>query len=489
MERSPIVIEPLVETYSLLTFTCRGDGLRIFECTFDPDVASKLPLLSPVLTHNGRVAASQPSVPSRGMSWWRAQCAFRGLPHTGRALRPLQDALWDAVGKEMLPEFIEMEKRLNKEFLIKNAAARDEMSKKQSGLSWKEAQAKRKEAEAKREREAQEKLAKQAAAREEAWKTLDTDEKAEEDLYRLLRETFPSDGPEREAIIIKNLDKYSRQELHIEAIELGLRTASTDAPKTIESDDGESSDDEPKRWIVIGRKTAHVSAKIQEIQREAIRAYQQWQETQDDDEEEAHAAIISDLRRGALWDVTGFWRIKCPKIEDNYDAESLSFDIYHDWVSDNLQMFGEFDFGIVKGVLRFQKPAPARTRSVVTKGKRSAASGTKEETDDDGKKFHLWLNDEPSPRNPTWNFRWRGEETGESEIQRFSDQRVCSVTFSGPGGCELTGVFHNEYASDCTFSGRKIDTDPRGGDCDIERRWQDYSEDAYHRARRGRWHR
>jgi hypothetical protein len=221
---------------------------------------------------------------------------------------------------------------------------------------------------------------------------------------------------------------------------------------------------------VIGRKTAHVAAKIQETQHKASRAYQQWQENQNDDDKEAHAAIISDPRRGAPWHVTGFWRIKCPKIEGGYDAENLFFNISHDWVADNLQMFGEFDFGIVKGVLRFQKPTPARTRSVVAKETKLAASESRAETGDNNKNFDLLLNDEPSPRNSTWNFRWRGEETGESEIQRFSDRKVCSVTFSGLGDCELTGIFHNEYVSDCTFSGMKIDTGTRGGECDIKQR-------------------
>lgn len=505
IEPDQIFIPPLAVVHSSLTFTYHGEDLLVFRNPFDPNVASFLPLLSPVRNKNGMVARRQPRIPDRNMNYWRAQCVFRGLPHTGRDLQPLQKAVRNAADKGMLPEFVEMEKRLKLEFQIKNDAGREEKSRKES--AWKEAQKMR-------EQDLREKMRVQAAAREERWKTSDTDYKAEEDPERFLQETFPPGGPKIEAIVVKGLDKSSRHQLHMAAKELHLRTESTDAPKTIGGSSGESSGgNEPKRWMVIGRKTAHVAAKIQDIGREAIRARLQWQEAQDDKIGEAHAKIISKLRRGAGWDVTGSWHIKCPKIENEYDQEGLWLDIQRGQSNGHLHMYGEFDFGILKGVLRFEKPHAGQggsgSNTVGAKRTRDANDDDDDNDDDDendnddeeeeeeeeeeekkeyNENFYLEPSDKPSPKQPTWNFRWRGNETGEYEIQLYSDAKLCSITFSGPGGCKLNGVFHNAYTRNCTFSGVKVDAEPRKGRCDIAERWSDYNQAAYERARVRRWH-
>jgi hypothetical protein len=116
----------------------------------------------------------------------------------------------------MVAELTELEKRMNEEFLTKNAAARDEQ-----------------------------------------WKTLGTLGKAEKDSRRFLKETFPPGERKTDAIILKT---HSRLELHIAAEKLGLCTESTDAPKSAGGSGG------PTRWIVTGRRQIDVAAKIQEIE-------------------------------------------------------------------------------------------------------------------------------------------------------------------------------------------------------------------------------
>ena len=460
MELHPIIIPPLETKRSSLAFTCSGGGLQVFGNVFDPKVASNLPLLTPKLTAKGTIAVHQPRIQKQHSDYWKAQCVFRGLPHSGRTVKALQDSLRDPTKKEMVAELAELEKRMNEEFLTKNAAARDEQ-----------------------------------------WKTLDTLGKAEKDPKRFLEETFPPGERKTNAIILKT---HSRQALHIAAEKLGLSTKSTDAPKSAGCRLG------PTRWIVIGQNQRDVAAKIQEIDREALRAKLQLQEAQDEAIEEAHAKIISQLRRGEGWDVTGSWHIKCPKIEQDYDIENIYLDIYRKNVNGHLQMYGRFHFGIVKGVLRFEKPGTAVAGMGGSAAKTSAGNGSwdgdnyegseveedgddEDDDDDDDDKvdnedFHLTSTDKPSPQHSTWNFRWRGQETGEGEIQLYSDQKLCSITFSGPGGCKLNGVFRNRYVSNCTFSGVKVDTQPRTGHLYIEERWSDYNAEAYEKARVGRWH-
>src|SRR5271156_4919644 len=144
MDYDPVVIPPLEVMHASLKFSYGGQGLSVFGNAFDGNVASYLPYLTPVLTPTGRVAKKQrgrrPTIPKRGINYWRAQCVFRGLPHTGKAVEPLQNAIRSAPEKKMLPEFTEMEKRLRKEFIPKNAAARDEKSKKETGMTWAQAQ-------------------------------------------------------------------------------------------------------------------------------------------------------------------------------------------------------------------------------------------------------------------------------------------------------------------------------------------------------------
>jgi hypothetical protein len=234
MDSDPIVIPPLELVHASLKFSYDGWGLCVFGSQFDRSVASYLPYTRPVLTPTGRIAKNRrrPRIPTRNMNYWRAQCVFRGLPHTGRSLQPLQDAIRAAPSKEMLPEFVEMEERLEKEFIAKNVAARDEQSQKATGMTWKQAQ---QEAERKMIHDDNEKMQKQAAAREARWKTLEAEQQAAEDAERFLTEAFPPGGPKKPAIVLKTLDKSSREHIHINAEELGLHTESTDAPRMVGS--------------------------------------------------------------------------------------------------------------------------------------------------------------------------------------------------------------------------------------------------------------
>ena len=400
---------------------------------------------------------------------------FRGLPHSGRSLQPLQDAIRAAPGKEMLPEFAEMKERLKREFMHKNAAARDEKSQKETGMTWEQAQ---KEAERKIVQDYNEKMQNQAAAGEARWKTLDAERQAAENAERFLKEAFPPDGPKKAVIVLKTLDEFSRQSIHVNAEELGLHTESTDTARMV----GSSGSSNKKRWIVIARKTGLVSAKIQEIEREALQAYQKWEKSQA--AEISDGGVVAQQRSGAGgWDVTGNWCIRCPNIEENYDGDELWLDLYLGKVNGQVQMYAQFDFRILTGFWRFESLGAGALGKAKEKAKANAKTAVRsgwgedyeygydegdedeeeeEEEEEENEDFYLGKDDQPSEQCPKWNFRWRGRETAEGVIELYSDKELCSVTFSGPGGCKMSGVLRNDFVSDCTFTGVKVDTKAEG---------------------------
>lgn len=493
MDYDPVVIPPLEVVHASLKFSYDGWELRVFGNAFDEDVASYLPYLTPVLTPTSRVAKKQrgrrPTIPKRGINYWRAQCVFRGLPHTGKAVEPLQNAIRAAPEKKMLPEFAEMEKRLRKEFIPKNAAARDEKSKKETGMTWAQAQ---REEERKVLQAYNEERQNQAAAYEARWKTLDAEQQAANNAVRFLKEAFPPGGPKKAAIVLKTLDENSRDNIHHNAEPLGLHSETTDAPRIV----GTSA---TRAWIVIGREKANVKAQMQEIEREALQARKRWEEAQD----------------AGDWDVTGSWWIRCPEIEKQWEGEEekeeLWLDVYKGRVNGKMQMWAQFDFRMLTGVWRFETSSAGTGVAGGSEGKgkgkgKGKGEGEKktaarewdgwemevedeeeDEKEEENEDFYLRKNDKVSEKQPKLNFRWRGRESGEGVIELYSDRKLCEVTFSGRGGWKMSGVFRSTFTSNCTFTGVKVDTKQREGGCDIQEQWQDHSEYAYERERVGRW--
>jgi len=57
----------------------------------------------------------------------------------------------------------------------------------------------------------------------------------------------------------------------------------------------------------------------------------------------------------------------------------------------------------------------------------------------------------PSAKCRTFNFRWRGNETGEGEIQGDADEDLCSITFENPNA--LSGIFVSGLTGEQEFQG------------------------------------
>lgn len=171
-------------------------------------------------------------------------------------------------------------------------------------------------------------------------------------------------------------------------------------------------------------------------------------------------------------DPSGKWKITCPAINEQLGtSEELAMTIYiektqphsdndtDDGNDDNMeepdtsstdlteaqksrletyQMWATFDMGLYQGIIRFMSPT---FRSNGPKARRSD--------------FDLQPDQLPSPANRTFQYKWRGRETTDSEISVEAEQATQWIKFE-EDGVGLSGVFESEYLGEAAFEGAKI---------------------------------
>lgn len=456
METPPRYLPALETKVGSQTFTCAGDGLMKNGHAFCSDIDRFLPLLEPKRTKAGKIAVRQPHVPKQPMEWWRAQCAFRALPQSGK-MADLQDRLRRYNGS-MDDELQQMQRRLNTEYWKRNAAAR-----------------------------------------EEKWLALRSNEaRAEMDLNRFLREQFldVTDDASKDKVII--LKTCAGAELRSVVEAMGLEHDSTSAPLN-----ADHSYQDPRQWLVVGKSRSAVFRKVSEISREAQRSQQRAKEALREDASGLRKAIVSKLtasEKSGMWNVVGSWSIQAPCIQGHTgdDTEKCTLNIYLSDSSRGRQIFGVFDFIIVTGIMRFINPHPSQVlektsgRSVRKEIEDEEDEKDEDEDEDDEEssdEFYMDNNIMPSSSNPTWKYRWRGEETGEHETQLGSDEKIYSITFKGEGGTELEGEFNTGICCEgCQIFGTKTSRNPSSRMPDPSEEWRSRNEEAYEYARVARWH-
>jgi len=239
-----------------------------FQCVTD-----NLPRVHPVLTKAGKVAKRQPIPQKQTLAWWKAQCLFRGLKQQGK-IEDLQNRLRDSGDSiDMLDELRALEALLDEEFRRKNAAAR-----------------------------------------EDRWARLETDEKrAHEDAERFLREKFRGTNPASEAVIIKT---YFRSELHAAAERLGLDHEAIEAPPSL---DKRGIDE----WIIIGPNHSAVAAKTREVSQEAMRVRQEIKDAREKHIRKQMAELASreGVTSNITWDVSGTWSLIAHMFRNNGETK------------------------------------------------------------------------------------------------------------------------------------------------------------------------
>ncbi|OCL08917.1 hypothetical protein AOQ84DRAFT_354257 [Glonium stellatum] len=385
------------------------------------------------------------------LDWWRAQCTFRGLPHGG-TLPELYDRLRSGPNV-MTKELVELEVKANAEWKAKND------------------------------------LAEQEEERREAIE----EEKKVEKAVRFLKSTFQDDKMGPDIIVFKK----DSQGVVGAAASLNLVCWTYNAIPAFVSDDLSFC------WIIVGRDKCAVEAKYLALRKEdddRNAAEEKRREAEAQAKRDAlaqkHALVARSSGKGGVWDITGTWRITCPAIESGWPVQNLTLKTYRIDGKTDSQMFAEFDFGIVSGWFRFEGSMPrgvSGTQKGVKTGqkrKRIDEFDVDEDSDEEeiNEAFHLSPKDLPSLKQSKWNYRWRGRETGEGEIQTNSDEKLNPITFSGEGGAELHGTFECEYLAKCEFNGFKIELgNPReASGISIEEKWRGLNESAHEYGYRGR---
>ena len=266
-----------------------------------------------------------------------------------------------------------------------------------------------------------------------------------------------------------------------------------------------------QRQVVVGWDQEVVRSKLADIVR-ANRRAQARAKQEKEDEIEKKFTEAKHMKPGTKssedWDVHGSWTIICPNIEEEWrdecDSEECSLILHFtrpDW-SGQVQMYAEFDFMVVQGVMRF-------VNAEDTKDEESPATSDWDDDEDDEKE-ESQEEDEVTDHEPTtgatstrflfppgtlpswkvrnFNFRWRGRETFESVIQLYSDQKLCSISFESPNA--LTGFFRSDILSArVEFKGFRNEG-PRWSNAhasEPRELWNERSEAAYESACVGRW--
>jgi len=185
-----------------------------------------------------------------------------------------------------------------------------------------------------------------------------------------------------------------------------------------------------------------------------------------DAEAKLHSSIADQSAKNGDWDVTGVWKITGPEfhLDGISNRKNMNLRIYRVNGTKVSQIFAKFDFDFVKGWLRFEDPATPKPQADAVGRKRKRRAWDS---------FLIPLDTKPSPQCPTWGYRWRGRgNKGDGYMEHGSDDYLCSMTFSGKGGCTLFGTFYSDFL-DCEFTGVKLEmVNPvEGSKISIDDKW------------------
>ncbi|TEY76405.1 hypothetical protein BOTCAL_0059g00350 [Botryotinia calthae] len=157
-----------------------------------------------------------------------------------------------------------------------------------------------------------------------------------------------------------------------------------------------------------------------------------------------------------MWATTGHWELKCKTMSSNYgQSEPYTLDIFSVVCTNGFQVFGRFNLGKFKGIIRFARGGNSADRN--------------EYIFDQA--YDVWTADMDTTRI----YRWRGKDC-QDIIQLGSDSYAYTMTFSR-AGTRVNGVWGTCDGDPGTveFTGEKIseeDTFARDG---ILQEWMDHN--------------
>ena len=169
-----------------------------------------------------------------------------------------------------------------------------------------------------------------------------------------------------------------------------------------------------------------------------------------------------------------------------------------------VQMYASFEFIAITGIFRFVNPDALGQKKTPKKPTldenedEEYSNNEYEEPYDHGSASAQFLFPKlllPSSRKREFSFRWRGEETGEGEIQLYSDKKLCSIRFESPNA--LSGVFISSLTGKVEFRGIREESETKAKRPQKQKEasdwldpghvWFSKGEAAYESARKSRW--
>ena len=465
----PWISPPVCNSISGRRYSClvRNSGVQFSDeasgnTKYEADIDGYLPLLTPKLTKAGKIAVHQPHIPKQSVKWWKAQCGFRGLSVRGN-LRDLQDRIREHGNGGLSNTMKEACEKMEKDYVMNNNRAIEEI-----------------------------------------WIRGDKNEKAKLWPERLLYESLVvQSGSGRETLVVEVDDWGERIENVSRRMKIHCEMRKMPDYKT------------GQRLVVVGLNEQSVRSKISEmdrdIRRSVLRARQEQelreQEAQDDFDRRFNLAQSEGRGSKREWNVSGEWKINCPYMEEQWGSEGdgcrLKIELTKPTGTGQVQMYASFDFIAITGIMRFINPSVREDAQEEGKKPRSYEDSSHDESEDSydhgpaPAHFLFPKVSLPSSSAREFTFRWRGEETGEGEIQLYSDQKLCSMTFESPNA--LSGVFISDLTGEVEFQGIR-----QGSGTETKRRWpqerreaadrldpsyawRSRNEAAYERASKGRW--
>lgn len=404
---------------------------------FEPDIFQYLPLLKPKLTRKGKVAGNQPYIINKPLEWWKAQCGFRGLPMSG-SLADLQNRIRGLTGQTMCPLIAMACEEMEADYLTQN---KDVVDKK--------------------------------------WNLADDNEKARLWPQRLLSETFLVPSAPKEVLVVQ-VDEWPWRFEEI----CGQMNILCETRNTPFSERGQMG----LRKIAVGLDPEVVGSKYAELDREAKRLILREREEREERHKKADEPFFEklDLARTRTkepegeWDISGKWIINCPYMEENWGSEgqkcSIEFEYTKPDALGSAQLYGNFDFIALAGILRVVDPdyqsskppgsisSQQQALAIEDNQAKEEEEPTYNEDEEDHEtleqpegevispaQFILPSTSMPSAKCRKFGFRWRGNETGEGEIQGDSEEDLCSITFENPNA--LSGIFISGLTGEQKFQG------------------------------------
>jgi hypothetical protein len=191
----------------------------------------------------------------------------------------------------------------------------------------------------------------------------------------------------------------------------------------------------------------------------------------------------------------GSYIVECKGISEGWDnMDDLTMNITQ--ASGTVALVADFDFGIVEGIMHLGFDP-------------KLLSGPESENDDECDEEHGDEDEEPTffgrkrkravqrakpqakkPKASSAHPRrlylqWRGQETGEGEIQLdYNNKHTGYLDFTDAGCTAFEGVIYIGYIGpNVPFRGFKVSSE--GGE--MTKSWTDYSDDAHEYARTARW--